>query len=195
MQECLLQVCVLCWLGQGQLFSFPLTTAHTTAVKLEPTLMSNCGLCRSPWIQQKRVCAGPCTPHSRVACVGAKHLRLVSVEQPAAQQPLLTTGDIIAGKEHSNTQHTLCSRNGSSKSMLLPCRCLLPTHSLWLLLLLLRPPESAQHRQNGLTAHLITPAKGAHFTMYLVQMKEDSKAAQLADKVERQVAVGGTATL
>jgi hypothetical protein len=40
-------------------------------------------------------------------------------------------------------------------------------------------------RQNSLTAHLITPAKGAHFTMYLVQMKEGSKAAQLAPTVER----------
>lgn len=42
-------------------------------------------------------------------------------------------------------------------------------------------------RQNSLTAHLITPAKGAHFTMYLVQMKEGSKAAQLAPTIERQV--------
>ncbi len=40
-------------------------------------------------------------------------------------------------------------------------------------------------RQNSLTAHLITPAKGAHFTMYLVQMKEGGKAAQLAPTVER----------
>lgn len=42
-------------------------------------------------------------------------------------------------------------------------------------------------RQNSLTAHLITPAKGAHFTMYLVQMKEGGKAAQLAPTFERQV--------
>jgi hypothetical protein len=40
-------------------------------------------------------------------------------------------------------------------------------------------------RHNSLTAHLITPAKGAHFTMYLVQMQQGAKAAQLAPTVER----------
>ncbi|WIA10945.1 hypothetical protein OEZ85_011108 [Tetradesmus obliquus] len=40
---------------------------------------------------------------------------------------------------------------------------------------------------NSMTAHLITPAKGPHFTMYLVQMKQDSKASQLDPKVERFV--------
>eukprot|EP00882_Tetradesmus_deserticola_P009908 GHRQ01010469.1.p1 GENE.GHRQ01010469.1~~GHRQ01010469.1.p1 ORF type:complete len:142 (+),score=9.89 GHRQ01010469.1:98-523(+) len=39
--------------------------------------------------------------------------------------------------------------------------------------------------QNSLTAHLITPAKGPHFTMYLAHMKEASKASQLNPNVER----------
>lgn len=42
-------------------------------------------------------------------------------------------------------------------------------------------------RTNSLTAHLITPAKGPHFTMYLVQMKEDSRASKLGEKIERWV--------
>jgi hypothetical protein len=40
-------------------------------------------------------------------------------------------------------------------------------------------------RTNSLTAHLITPAKGPHFTMYLVQMKAGGKAPKLAAGVER----------
>eukprot|EP00882_Tetradesmus_deserticola_P030397 GHRQ01034120.1.p1 GENE.GHRQ01034120.1~~GHRQ01034120.1.p1 ORF type:complete len:252 (+),score=60.48 GHRQ01034120.1:306-1061(+) len=43
--------------------------------------------------------------------------------------------------------------------------------------------------QNSLTAHLITPAKGPHFTMYLAHMKEASKASQLNPNVERFVFV------
>eukprot|EP00879_Flechtneria_rotunda_P024164 GHRR01025610.1.p3 GENE.GHRR01025610.1~~GHRR01025610.1.p3 ORF type:complete len:128 (+),score=23.47 GHRR01025610.1:531-914(+) len=40
-----------------------------------------------------------------------------------------------------------------------------------------------------MTAHLITPARGAHFTMYLVQMTNDSRASQLAAGVERFIFV------
>lgn len=41
------------------------------------------------------------------------------------------------------------------------------------------------HRNNALTAHLVSRARGAHFSMYLADMKAKSSAQPPAPGIER----------
>ncbi len=48
---------------------------------------------------------------------------------------------------------------------------------------------SAEHRENALTAHLVSRAKGANFAMYLVNMQASGSASGPAPGIERYTQV------